>query len=192
MEPEPSFVHESEQNIQQRGTGDDPQGNHGGTQERPASRRYCQGNPIMSRKDSLLKMHDLLVKRRDALRQALAGDLSMLKSLREQIGGDVVDEALDAAQDEISSKLAEVESRELANIEVALERMRAGGYGQCEICDGKIPLARLTALPYATNCIDCQRAAESSGGGAAYSGDWSRVLDSTSGDVDVSFSDLEA
>lgn len=146
----------------------------------------------MSRKDSLLKMRDLLVKRRDALRQALAGDLSMLKSLRDQIGGDVVDEALDAAQDEISSKLAEVESRELANIEVALERMRSGSYGQCDICEGKIPLARLTALPYATNCIDCQRAAETSGGGSAYAGDWSRVLDSTSGDVDVSFSDLEA
>jgi len=146
----------------------------------------------MARKDSILKLRDLLVKRRDALRRALAGDLSMLKSLREQIGGDVVDEALDAAQDEISSKLAEVESRELANIETALQRMRAGAYGQCEICEGKIPLARLTALPYATSCIDCQRAAEESSGAPTYSGDWSRIVDSGSADVDVSFSDLEA
>ena len=70
-----------------------------------------------SRKDSIIKMRDLLVTRRDALRKALAGDLSLLKQLREQTGGDVVDAALDAAQDEISSQLAEVESRELANIE---------------------------------------------------------------------------
>lgn len=145
----------------------------------------------MARKDSLVKMRDLLVKRRDALRRALAGDLSLLKSL-DQTGGDVVDAALDAAQDEISSKLAEVESRELSNIEVALERMRAGNYGVCDICSSKIPLARLNALPYATCCIECQRATENAGGAGGYGGDWSRVLDSGMVDVDVSFSDLEA
>lgn len=145
----------------------------------------------MARKDSLFKLRDLLVKRRDALRRALAGDLSLLKSL-DQTGGDVVDAALDAAQDEISSKLAEVESRELANIEVALERMRSGSYGVCDVCNGKIPLARLNALPYATCCIECQRATENAGGAGGYGGDWSRVLDTGMIDVDVSFSDLEA
>jgi DnaK suppressor protein len=146
----------------------------------------------MARKDSILKMRDVLIKRRDALRRALAGDLSMLKSLSGETSGDVVDAALDAVQDEISSKLAEVESRELANIEVALERMRGGKYGLCEICNGKIPLARLDALPYATSCIECQRASELSGGAGGYVGDWSRVLDGGAIDVDVSFSDLEA
>ena len=146
----------------------------------------------MARKDSILKMRELLVKRRDALRRALAGDLSMLKSLSSQNSADVGDAALDAVQDEISSKLAEVESRELANIEVALERMRSGSYGVCEVCNGKIPLARLNALPYATSCIECQRATELSGGAGGYAGDWSRVLDGGVVDVDVSFSDLEA
>lgn len=145
----------------------------------------------MARKDSILKLRDLLLKRRDALRKALAGDLSMLKSLRDQIGGDVVDFALDAAQDEISSKLAEVESRELANIEVALERIKAGTYGQCDFCGGKIPLARLNALPYATNCIECQRAAETGATAGYAGGEWGRVLDTGSADIDVSFSDLE-
>ncbi|MEM1303293.1 MAG: TraR/DksA family transcriptional regulator, partial [Planctomycetota bacterium] len=64
----------------------------------------------MARKDSILKMRDLLLTRRDALRKALAGDMSMLGQLRDLTGGDVVDAALDAAQDEISSQLAEVES----------------------------------------------------------------------------------
>jgi RNA polymerase-binding transcription factor len=145
----------------------------------------------MPRKNSLIKLRDLLIKRRDALRQALAGDLSMLKSLRDQIGNDVIDAALDAAQDEISSQLAEVESRELANIEVALERMRCGNYGQCDICHGKIPLARLNALPYATNCIDCQRAAESAGPNAQQGANWGRVIDAGYTDSEVTFSDLE-
>lgn len=142
----------------------------------------------MARKDSILKLRDLLIKRRDALRKVLAGDLSMLKSLRDQTGGDVVDAALDAAQDEISSQLAEVESRELASIEVALEQMRQGTYGQCDICNGKIPLARLNALPYATNCIDCQRAAETAGPGEA---NWSRVIETGHTENDISYSDLE-
>lgn len=137
----------------------------------------------MARKDSLLKLQSLLVNRRDALRQALAGDLSLLKSLPEQTGGDVVDAALDAAQDEISSKLAEVESRELVQIDTALERIREGTYGQCEVCNNKIPLARLNALPYAMTCIDCQRAAETGNGPPA---DWGLMLD-----TDVSLSDSE-
>ena len=145
----------------------------------------------MARKDSILKLHALLVNRRDALRKALAGDLSLLKTLPEQTGGDVVDAALDAAQDEISSKLAEVESRELAQIEGAIERIRQGTYGQCDICSGKIPLARLNALPYALTCIECQRAAET-GGGNAVGADWSRALDSGLGDSEVSLSDLES
>jgi DnaK suppressor protein len=147
---------------------------------------------MSTRKDSLNKLRDLLVTRRNAIRKALAGDLSLLKQLREQTGGDVVDAALDAAQDEISSQLAEVESRELANIERALVRIKSGSYGDCEICGERIPLARLNALPYATSCIECQRAAENSGGGGGAGGDWSRVLDTGYSDVDVSFSDLEA
>lgn len=121
----------------------------------------------MARKEALVNLRAILVRRRDALRSALAGDLSLLKELRSESPGDVIDAAYDSAQDEISSQLAEVESRELANIENALERMKAGKYGQCEVCGGRIPMARLDALPYATMCIECQRELERSGPGAA-------------------------
>src|ERR1700748_3422080 len=97
-----------------------------------------RGTGPMARKDALMSMRQILVKRRDALRKALAGDLSLLKELRAQTAGDLVDAALDSAQDEISSQLAEVESRELANVENALERMRSGNYGVCEGCNCKI------------------------------------------------------
>lgn len=145
----------------------------------------------MPRSDSIKKMHDLLVKRRDALRRALAGDLSLLKQLRDQSGSDVVDAALDAVQDEISSQLAEVESRELANIERALESIRQGTYGNCEICSSKISLARLQALPYATMCIDCQRAAEMGELDNRREADWGRVIDTGYNESDVSINDFE-
>jgi len=143
----------------------------------------------MARKDAILSMRKLLITRRDALRKALAGDLSMLKELSEQSHGDVVDAALDSAQDELSSQLAEVESRELAHIEKALERMSQGRYGACEGCDTKIPMARLNALPYATFCIDCQRELEETGEVPGADDDWSRVID-VSSDTDLTFNDL--
>ncbi len=145
----------------------------------------------MARKDSLKNLKEVLIRRRDALRKALAGDLSMLKELREQTGGDVVDAALDSAQDELSSQLAEVESRELAYIENALERMQEGQYGICEGCETNIPLARLQALPYATLCIQCQREAEKNGDFGDGSPDWSKLIDTSSMDTDVKFSDIE-
>jgi DnaK suppressor protein len=102
----------------------------------------------------------------------------------------MMDAAMDSAQDEISSQLAEVESRELTHIETALERMRQGDYGQCDGCGEAIPLARLQALPYATMCIQCQREAEKNGevvGGA----NWNRILDVGLADNDIGAGDLE-
>lgn len=145
----------------------------------------------MARKDAILSMRQILVRRRDALRKALAGDLSLLKQLKGQTAGDVVDAALDSAQDEINSQLAEVESRELASIDNALERMRTGQFGICEGCGEKIPVARLNALPYATTCIECQREAEHLGVSAGSTTDWGRLLDSGGGDADVSINDIE-
>ncbi|HUT14566.1 MAG TPA: TraR/DksA family transcriptional regulator [Thermoguttaceae bacterium] len=145
----------------------------------------------MSRNDAILNMRHVLIKRRDALRKALAGDLSLLKELKAQTSGDVVDAALDSVQDEISSQLAEVESRELARIEYALERMRNGHYGTCEGCGCNIPMARLNALPYASYCIKCQREAERLGASSAMDVDWSRLLDTTAGDAEVTINDIE-
>jgi RNA polymerase-binding transcription factor len=144
----------------------------------------------MGRKDAILTLHQVLIKRRDALRKALAGDLSSLKELRQQTSSDVVDAALDSAQDEISSQLAEVESRELSHIENALERMREGHYGKCEGCSTSIPMARLQALPYATLCIQCQREAEKNGEAGSGPADWGRLLDTSSFD-DVKLTDIE-
>lgn len=144
----------------------------------------------MARKEFIQQMRDVLHSRRDALRKALAGDLSMLKELQQS--GDEIDAALDAAQDELSSRLAEVESRELAQIENALERIRSGSYGVCEITGKPIPMARLRALPYATLCIEAQREVERLKAEGIPQEDWSRLIDLEAGEEEVSFSDIEA
>ena len=131
----------------------------------------------MARKDVLKSMKSILVQRRDALKQAIAGDDSLLKELT-QAGGDIVDFASDTSFGELSSQLAEVESRELRAVDVALQRMNEGNYGKCEACNCDIPLARLQVLPYATFCIECKRKAEKAGLEPGSVVDWAAILDS--------------
>ncbi|MCL2336567.1 MAG: TraR/DksA family transcriptional regulator [Firmicutes bacterium] len=40
-------------------------------------------------------------------------------------------------------------------IDHALTCLDKGNYGQCDICGRDIPVARLEALPYTTQCVDC-------------------------------------
>jgi DnaK suppressor protein len=129
------------------------------------------------RQQAIEKLREVLLRRRDALRKALAGDLNALRELRSKSGGDWADIAADAAQDEMSCQLAEVEARELAQIEAALERMRNGTYGICEVTGKPIPLARLQALPYATMCIEAQRELEKQMRSGRRAIDWGRVAD---------------
>lgn len=151
----------------------------------------------MARKDALLRLHSRLVGRRDALRKALDGDFESLRRLQALHDvGDTVDAAVDSANDEISTQIAEIESRELNQIEHALRRMKEGVYGQCELCGGRISVARLNALPYTSSCIDCQREQERSGlhyGGGGVDHRWADISDRQfdEGDRHVNLSDYE-
>jgi DnaK suppressor protein len=150
----------------------------------------------MARRDALLRLHNRLIARRDALRQALAGELQDLRGhVRGDLTGDAADVAFDTGSDEISSTLAELEARELANIERALARLKQGTYGVCESCGKKIPVARLNALPYSIYCIECQREMEQQGWtGHGHGGDWEKVYDAEAPieeQREIDLSDLE-
>jgi DnaK suppressor protein len=66
----------------------------------------------------------------------------------------------DVIEDDVTPQLVAVESRQLAGVKSALERMKDGQYGICAGCKARIPIARLRAVPHATLCIICQREAE--------------------------------
>jgi len=145
----------------------------------------------MPRKDSLKQLHKILLQRREALIKALAGDNSLLNEMSQEASGDVIDFALDSASDEIHSRLAEAESRELAHVQYALEKLVEGTYGKCEACNCSIPLARLQALPYATLCIKCKRNVENGTLTPSANGVWINPAendDMTLGDMDANFS----
>jgi DnaK suppressor protein len=101
-----------------------------------------------------------LLTRRKALAAALAGDQRLLKSLHDTSVGDEIDAAIASQQAELQSQMAEVESRELVQIDRALEKIRSGQYGRCETCERPIAPLRLKYLPYAMDCIACARKEE--------------------------------
>jgi DnaK suppressor protein len=149
----------------------------------------------MARQDALLRLHKTLLARRLELRKRLGKELEDLAHVKHSsASGDVADAAFDSSGEEIASKLAELEAKELAQVERALRRLKSGTYGRCEHCSCKIPVMRLNALPYSTVCIKCQRELESEGGFRDGRGmeDWARIGDgSVMEDREVSISDLE-
>ena len=135
----------------------------------------------MARRDALLRLHKSLMARRDELRKRLGGELKDLRaSQADATGGDSADLAFDSGSEEVTSQLAELESRELSQIERALARLKQGTYGICEGCQKKILVTRLNALPFSTTCIECQREMEIHGDwiGSVGGADWERVSDS--------------
>lgn len=146
----------------------------------------------MSRQDALLRLHKSLTTKRDEIRRQLAEDLTLTATGQEG-GGDVVDTAMGFAQNELHSQLAAFESRELLQIERAIELLRTGRYGSCEVCQEKIPIARLKALPYTTHCIRCQQKQELRGRRAGFGADdWSSAYESEGRerDGDLTISDI--
>jgi DnaK suppressor protein len=131
----------------------------------------------MARKDALLRLHERLVSQRTALRKKLNED-SQFDDRCYSTGGDVGDAANNGAQNELNTQLKALESRELGQIERAIELIRAGRYGRCEVCNDSIPIARLKALPYTPYCVDCQRAQEELGAdGFDTDVDWSSAYE---------------
>ena len=132
----------------------------------------------MARRDALLRLHQSLTARCVALRKSLADEVEALHRFRTEQTGDCAAAAFDCDGEEVSVRLAELEARELAQIERALTRLKQGTYSVCEACGGKIPVARLNALPYSTTCVECQREIEGRPGpkGRRREG-WERVCD---------------
>jgi DnaK suppressor protein len=74
----------------------------------------------------------------------------------------------DNYEQEFALQFVENDQEVLGEISAALGRIEEGTYGLCELClrEGKpkskasIPKSRLNAIPYARNCVECERKRE--------------------------------
>ncbi|MCA9059303.1 MAG: hypothetical protein KDA85_12425 [Planctomycetaceae bacterium] len=111
------------------------------------------------------------------LQARLRGDVAQLKEealagadsgAEQRSSNHMAEMGSDAWDLDFSLQLVESDEGLLIEISEALQRIEAGTYGVCESCheQGKpesrcrIPKARLKAIPYARNCVDCERLLE--------------------------------
>src|SRR3974377_1715353 len=96
--------------------------------------------------------------RRQMLEDLLRGRHRTIEARLEALPG-VVD-PLDAAQERAEQRVRITvvkRSQEMqAVVKEALERLAAGRYGLCAVCQEPITVARLQALPFAVRCLSCQ------------------------------------
>jgi RNA polymerase-binding protein DksA len=116
----------------------------------------------ISKKD-LRDIREKLLSRRRALIGSIDSIESEYLGTHENIttkGGDEADQASTALTADISLRLAENETRELREIEVALNKLVDGSYGICEATGQQIDVRRLKFLPMARLSLDAQRKLE--------------------------------
>ena len=111
------------------------------------------------------------------LRARLRGDVEQLTDEaldRSESGGDskspthIAELGTGNYEQEFSLRVAESDQELLKEIDAALKRIDAGTFGACEKCleQGKSPTkatilkTRLRAIPYARNCVECERKRE--------------------------------
>src|SRR5262245_53778714 len=101
-----------------------------------------------------------------AAKRRLTGDVSKLEDVgfkKQQDGGDLssmpfhmADQGTDSFEQDITLGLMETETDELHEIDEALQRIKDGIYGSCEICHKPVPKLRLKAIPHARLCVACK------------------------------------
>jgi DnaK suppressor protein len=113
------------------------------------------------------------------VRQKLTDELGAVlrqkrESLLQEVAATVVDSETIAAEREseleetaqndritrITSHLRDRDRKTIREIDAALERIAAGTYGECALCENDIGANRLRALPTTTLCIECATARE--------------------------------
>jgi DnaK suppressor protein len=109
---------------------------------------------------SVKEIERFLKKRYAKLKESLRSVLTGLSP--DRIGGSAPSaaKATETLRDEIQVAVMDSRSRELVQIETALERLGRREYGICNDCEEFIGLARLRALPFAERCTPCQSQVE--------------------------------
>ena len=78
-----------------------------------------------------------------------------LKEYRSR-AADILDQSAQQTEIFVDFSTKERQSRLIQEIDLALDRLKAGEYGYCEITGDDIGLKRLEARPIATRCIEAQ------------------------------------
>lgn len=69
---------------------------------------------------------------------------------------DLADKAANAYTKEFLFHQSNDNRQTLSMVNEALDRIRVGSYGICQVCEQEVQTKRLDAVPWARHCIECQ------------------------------------
>ncbi len=107
---------------------------------------------------ALVRLH--LVAKRDEMLAMYLRDLRTGQQSNDSPTEDLVDRANNAYSRELNFSISGAERALLLQIEEAIQRLDAGGFGRCAHCSETIAQPRLEAVPWARLCIRCQELLE--------------------------------
>ena len=90
---------------------------------------------------------------RRALMQARLS--SIKKDVTQEHSGDSAEQAQERENDEVVDAIGNETRQSLHAIQVALDKIAEGSYGECEKCGKDIGEARLRVIPEAALCVTC-------------------------------------
>lgn len=79
---------------------------------------------------------------------------------RSERGADEQDVAEADTRNDIDLAVIQMKAETVGRIDAALRRLDQGGHGDCVECGEKISIERLSALPFALRCRDCEDSRE--------------------------------
>ena len=97
-------------------------------------------------------------------RQLNADMQGMMRTVRQESRGERSADEQDVAESETRSDIdlavIQMKAETVARIDAALRRLDQGGHGDCVECGEKISIERLTAMPFALRCRECEASRE--------------------------------
>ena len=103
----------------------------------------------------------LLEQRKKQLAAEMQGLMRTVRhDSRSERGADEQDVAEADTRSDIDLAVIQMKAETVARIDAALKRLDQGGHGDCVECGEKISIERLTALPFALRCRDCEQSRE--------------------------------
>jgi DnaK suppressor protein len=110
----------------------------------------------MLTKQEMESFREKLIVRKTQILKNLAGTTLELDAMRDLELNDEGDFAAASAETIVDSAILEQQRKELAEIELALDKIKDGTYGVCEMCEEPIGKARLEVKNFARFCITCR------------------------------------
>ena len=111
-------------------------------------------------KKEMEKYRRLLQDKKNSLSNDLAKTRNAEEETIEEATQDIADKAVSSYTREFLYSLSDTDRTTLVQIDEALARITEGTYGNCMNCAQPMAEKRLTAVPWAPHCVDCQELAE--------------------------------